>query len=187
MYTTQISLLERLRQPGEQAAWARFVELYTPLLYHWARRAGLQDSDAADLVQDVFTTLVRKLHEFVYDPNKSFRQWLRTVTLNKWRDRLKRAHKLQQLPEAALSELAEPDDADPFWETEFRQHLIRRALEILQAEFQPATWKAFWEFVVCGRPARQVAAELGISENAVYIAKCRVLRRLREDLVGMTD
>jgi RNA polymerase sigma-70 factor, ECF subfamily len=187
MYTTQISLLERLRQPDEQEAWARFVELYTPLLYYWARRAGLQDADAADLVQDVFATLVRKLPEFVYDRNKSFRQWLRTVTLNKWRDRLKRGHKMQQLPEAALSELAEPNGADPFWETEYRQHLVSRALQILQTEFQPATWKAFWEFVACGRPARQVAAELGITENAVYIAKCRVLRRLREEFAGMTE
>jgi RNA polymerase sigma-70 factor (ECF subfamily) len=90
MVTTSPSLLERLRRPDEQSAWARFVELYTPLLYSWARRAGLQAADAADLVQDVFAVLVRQMPAFVYAPGKSFRGWLRTVTLNKWREKRRR-------------------------------------------------------------------------------------------------
>jgi RNA polymerase sigma-70 factor (ECF subfamily) len=80
MHTTPPSLLERLRQPAEQQAWERFVELYTPLIYYWAHRVGLEGHDAADLVQDVFTVLVQKLPEFHYDPQKSFRSWLHTVT-----------------------------------------------------------------------------------------------------------
>ena len=80
MNTTSFSLLERLRQPSDSAAWDRFVELYTPLLFYWGRRAGLQSADAADLVQDVFEVLLRKLPEFQYDRQKSFRSWLRTVT-----------------------------------------------------------------------------------------------------------
>src|SRR5947209_11513540 len=90
MQTTPPSLLEKLRTPGDQQAWQEFVDLYTPLLYQWARRAGLQDPDAADLLQDVFTSLVQKLPEFHYDRQKSFRAWLRTVTLNQWRDNRKR-------------------------------------------------------------------------------------------------
>ena len=83
---TPASLLERLRQPADPAAWSRFVELYTPLLYGWARRVGLPEQDAADLVQDVFVQLVRKLPDFTYDRHKTFRGWLRAVTLNKWRE-----------------------------------------------------------------------------------------------------
>jgi DNA-directed RNA polymerase specialized sigma24 family protein len=89
MPATSASLLDRLRRPGEDAAWARFVDLYTPLLYHWARRTGLAQAQAADLVQDVLVVLVRKLPEFTYDRTRSFRSWLRTVTLNKWREDLR--------------------------------------------------------------------------------------------------
>src|SRR4051794_39668704 len=90
MVQTPVSLLDRLRQPGAQEAWTRFVQLYTPLLYSWARQAGLQEHDAGDLVQDLFVLLMRKLPEFRYDPAKSFRAWLRTVLLNLWRDRCQR-------------------------------------------------------------------------------------------------
>lgn len=188
MPTTHASLLERLRRPGQQDAWERFVELYTPLLYSWARRVGLQDPDAADLVQDVFATLVQKMPAFVYDPQQSFRAWLRTVTLNQWRDNGKRRGRRPLAGNAdALADVPSPEDGDAFWEAEYRQHLVGRALEVIRAEFQPTTWKACWGFLVEGRPAADVAAELGLSENAVYIAKCRVLRRLRRELEGLLD
>src|SRR5687767_14676256 len=87
MDSTPQSLLEKLRLAPEPACWDRFVQLYTPLLYDWARRLHLQDADAADLVQDVLLALVRKLPEFEYQPQKSFRAWLRTMLVNKWRDR----------------------------------------------------------------------------------------------------
>ena len=90
MYTTSTRLLERLREPGQDQAWQRFVQLYTPLLYTWAHWQGLQGADAADLVQDVFTLLLRKLPEFRYDKDRSFRGWLRTLTLNKWRENQRR-------------------------------------------------------------------------------------------------
>ena len=184
MYTTSVSLLERLRQPGAEEAWNRLVELYTPLLYYWAGRLGLQAEDAADLVQEVFTVLVQKLPEFRYDPHRSFRGWLRTIALNKWRDRGRR-----RIPRAAgqlaLEQLADDDEA--FWEAEYRQHLVGRALELMQAEFQPTTWKACWETVVSGRPAAEVARELGLTVDAVYAARSRVLRRLRRELDGLID
>jgi RNA polymerase sigma-70 factor (ECF subfamily) len=188
MNTTPASLLERLQQSDEQAAWARFVELYTPVLFAWARRLGLQAQDAADLVQEVFTVLVRKLPEFRYDKHKSFRGWLRTITLNKWRDACRsRAALPVQAGHAALEDLADPGAGDGFAETEYRQCLVARALELMQSEFQPSTWKACWEFVVNSRPAADVARELDISVNAVYLAKGRVLRRLRAELEGLLD
>ena len=184
MHTTSASLLQRLRQPGEQEAWDRFVKLYTPLLYHWARRAGLHEPDAADLVQDVFVALLRKLPEFTYDPQRSFRSWLRTVTLNHWRNRCR-----QRVPAetAGLDEVAAPDGLEAFEEAEYRRHLVGRALELMQTDFQPTTWKAFWEFVVNGRSAAEVAAELGLAEGAVRAAKFRVLGRLRQELDGLLD
>jgi RNA polymerase sigma-70 factor (ECF subfamily) len=188
MDRTPVSLLQRLRRPGEREAWDRFVDLYTPLLYHWARRMGLQDQDAADLVQDVFTTLVQKMPEFVYDPRKSFRSWLRTILLNKWRTHGKqRARRPLTGDPEALAEAPDLDDPNAFWEAEYHRHLVDRALDLMRAEFQPTTWTACWQFVVEGRSAADVAAELGISENAVYIAKLRVLRRLRRELDGLME
>jgi RNA polymerase sigma-70 factor (ECF subfamily) len=188
MQTTPVSLLERLHQPEARDAWDRFVRLYTPLLYHWARRLGCQDSDAADLVQDVFTVLTEKLPQFNYDEHRSFRGWLRTVALNKWRDgRRGRAAHVRPVRQASLAEVPVPDPAAAFEEAEYRDFLVARALRLMQADFQPTTWKACWEHGVCGRPAQEVAAELGISESSVYVAKCRVLRRLRKELDGLLD
>jgi RNA polymerase sigma-70 factor (ECF subfamily) len=187
MHATPVSLLERLRRPSEPGAWDRFVELYTPLLYYWARRMGLQEPDAADLVQEVFTILLQKLPEFTYDADKSFRAWLRTITLNKWRAKQRRAGTRREEGDEALAGLSGPDAAEALWEAEYRQQLVRRALEIMQGEFQPATWKACWAVVVEGRPAAEVAAELGLSPGAVRSAKFRVLSRLREELEGMLD
>ena len=187
MNTTPPSLLERVRQPADQEAWARLVALYTPLICYWARRVGLQDQDAVDLAQDVFTVLVRKLPEFKYDRHKSFRGWLRAITLNKWREKLRRESARREEGDGALAELAAPDEGQTFWETEYRQHLAARALKLMQAEFQPTTWKACWEVVVSGRPAAEVADELQITLGAVYAAKSRVLRRLRQELAGLLD
>jgi RNA polymerase sigma-70 factor (ECF subfamily) len=188
MNTTSVSLLERLRQPVEQdVAWRRFVQLYTPLLFHWARKLSLSAEDAADLVQEVLVLLVQKLPEFTYDPKKSFRGWLRTVTMNKWRDyqRLRRLP-VEQGGAAQLDDVADGDGA-AFEEAEYRQHLVQQALHVMQCDFQPATWRACWEYMILERPADVVAQELGLTVNAVYLAKSRVLTRLRQELAGMLD
>jgi RNA polymerase sigma-70 factor (ECF subfamily) len=182
---TPASLLKRLREPHSQQAWTRFVQLYTPLLYHWARRLGLHDPDAADLVQDVLVLLVRKLPEFTYDRNKSFRAWLRTITHNCWRTRCRRFELPREVHPPDLDGLADSADEDVLSETEYRQWLVGRALELMQAEFQVTTWKACWECVVSGRAAAEVAAELGMSVGAVYMAKSRVLSRLRQELTDL--
>jgi RNA polymerase sigma-70 factor (ECF subfamily) len=182
MQTTSFTLLQRLRRPGDEAAWRSFVQLYTPLLYYWARRAGLQEDDAADLVQDVFALLLKKLPEFSYNPDKSFRGWLKTVALNKFRENhRKRTPAAGPLPDVAVA------DPDSLWDTEYRQQLIHRALELMKNEFQPTTWRACWEFVVGGKSAAQVASELSISVGAVRAAKFRVLCRLRQELAGLLE
>jgi RNA polymerase sigma-70 factor, ECF subfamily len=187
MNTTSASLLQRLRQPNEEDAWTRFVKLYTPLLQFWSRRLGLQENDSADLLQDVFATLVQKLPEFCYNPESSFRSWLRTMMLNRWRNRVR-----QRIPtpieadHPALADLSAPDE-EAFSETEYRQHLVARALQLMQAEFPARMWKACWEHVVVGRPAVEVAAELGVAAGTVYVAKARIMSRLREELKGLLD
>jgi|SRR5581483_7275048 len=188
MDSTPASLLERVRTGCDQEAWARLVLLYSPLIYDWGLRCGLQPADSADLTQDVFTTLFQKLPEFAYDRHKSFRNWLRTVTLNHWRDRQRRiaTRPLGGNPQV-LADAAAVDDIAALAESEYRQHLIKRALQIMRADFQAATWQAFWNHVVLGQPAAQVAAELQTSAVAVYSAKARVLNRLRQELKGLLD
>jgi RNA polymerase sigma-70 factor (ECF subfamily) len=188
MTRTPSSLLERLRQPFEPQAWARFVALYAPLIYSWGRRAGLQESDAADLAQDVFVTLLRVLPTFTYDRNRSFRRWLRTVTLNQWRKgRNRPGDRALGGEDGDVEAVDASDDLEAFWEAEYREHLVGRALRIMRADFEEATWKACWETVALGRPAAEVAAELGLSVGAVYAAKFRVLGRLRGELQGLLD
>jgi RNA polymerase sigma-70 factor (ECF subfamily) len=182
---TPASLLERLRQPAQENAWARFVELYTPLLYGWARRSGCPEADAGDLVQEVLTLLVRKLPEFSYDHNRSFRAWLRTVAHNCWNNLGRRPRLPRAAGVADMDGLPAPEETDPFWESEYRQQLVARALSLMQADFEPTTWKACWEYVVAGRPVADVARELGIRPGTVYAAKSRVLSRLRQELAGL--
>jgi RNA polymerase sigma-70 factor (ECF subfamily) len=185
--STSITLLQRLRLSGQESAWQRFVDLYRPLLFAWSSRAGLAPEDAADHVQEVFAHLVRKLPEFQYDRRKgAFRCWLRTVFVNKLRERQRRKQRIAgQARDEELADLV--DGADPFTEQEYHQYLARRALELMQAEFETATWQACWESVVNDLPASQVAQKLGITENAVYIARHRVLRRLRQELAELLE
>jgi RNA polymerase sigma-70 factor (ECF subfamily) len=187
MHTTPITLLERLRKPANQEAWCRFVELYTPLLFHWARVRGLQASDAADLVQDVFTALVQKLPSFQYDASRSFRAWLRTVTNNLWVDRQRVLARQPLAGSERLADAAEPDSALALEEEEYRSYLVGRALKLMQSDFAAKTWQAVWAHAVEGRPAAEVAAQLGLTTAAVCCAKFRVIQRLRAELDGLLE
>ena len=188
MLTTPPSLLERLRGSPERAAWERFVDMYTPLFFAWTKRLRLGDHEAADLVQDLFTVLVEQLPRFSYDRDKSFRAWLKTVLLNRWRNDVRKRATEVVVAHADLDAIPTDEPSVPeLEEAEYRHYVVRRALALMQAEFQEATWRACWEFVVNERPAEAVAKEFGISVNAVYLAKSRVLRRLREELAGLLD
>ena len=178
MTDTPATLLDRLRRPGDPAAWAQFIHLYTPLLDRWAGEFGFGPAEAADLVQDVFVTLLQALPEFRYDGRRSFRAWLFTLARNKFRD-ARRKHApvaagsgLDDLAGAVVDPADEVDAA-----AEYRHYLADRALQLAKREFAPAIWQAFWKVVVDGRAARDVAVELGTTPNAVYLARGRVLRR----------
>ena len=187
MLTTSASLLKRLKDDNNQESWKRFVLLYTPLMCSWAGRLGVREADTADLLQDVFALLYQKLPSFTYQPRKSFRAWLKKVLVNKWREGMRR----QRLPAygngEVLESLAGPDPLEDYTEAEYRQYLVARALQLMQADFSPTTWKACWETTAEGRAPVEVAGELGISVRAVYLARIRVLKKLREELAGLLE
>ena len=184
MTRTPVSLLDKLCRHSDPAAWEHFVQLYTPLLQFWARKLGLADADAADLVQDVFTILVEKLPDFRYDPEKRFRGWLWTILVNQVRARQRRP----RLPiEPATAEPATSDPLAELAEQEYRDYLVGRALELIRSEFRTPVWEAFWLATTTTQAAADIAAQLGVSVSAVYNAKYRVLQRLRQDLDGLLD
>lgn len=180
--------MHRLRQPNQEAAWQRFVELYAPLIFHWARAEGMSVDEAADLVQDVLTLLIVKLPEFQYDPRQRFRGWLRTITANKVRDHQRRQTKQPAMGiDATLEHIASEPASTLSEDAEYYEFVLHRALELMQAEFRNETWQACWRLVVDGQSALDVAQELGLSLNSVYLAKSRVLHRLREELQDLMD
>jgi RNA polymerase sigma-70 factor (ECF subfamily) len=183
---TPVSLLERLRRLGDAAAWARFVHLYSPLMFFWARRAGLQEADAADLVQDVFTLLLGKMPSFVDRPGESFRAWLRTVLTNKLREQ-RRRQAAAQAGDQTLELVEAPTPPEFLADPREQLLLLRRALGALAAELRPGTWDAFRLTALEGKKPEDVAVTLNLSVNAVYIARCRVLSRLREEFQGLLD
>ena len=185
MIPTSPTLLQRLKNPADHEAWTRMVFLYTPLLQEWARRSGAKGPDVNDLVQEVFVILLRELPRFDYDLNGSFRGWLKSVTVNKRMEILRRSGKDALVQSLEHSDLSVPSECDEFAEQEYRNHLVNRAWELLQTDFEPVTQAAFWQTVVLGRSTAEVAQELGVSTVVVYQAKSRVLRCLRAELAGL--
>jgi RNA polymerase sigma-70 factor (ECF subfamily) len=190
--STSRSLL-RLARAGDATAWGRLSTLYAPLVFHWCRLRGLREADAADVTQDVFQAVATHLGPFrKHEHGDTFRGWLRTITENKIRDHFRRTgheaeavggtevqHRLAQVP--APSALGgEVSDED--WDGEF----LRRALDVVRPDFEERTWQAFWRTVVDGQQPVDVAVELTMSAGAVRVAKCRVLKRLR-DVIGETE
>ncbi|HZY90171.1 MAG TPA: RNA polymerase sigma factor [Gemmataceae bacterium] len=192
MTDTPISLLERLRLRADAASWERLVALYTPLIRGWLGRYGLQATDVDDLTQEVMGTLLRELPRFRHDLRRgAFRRWLRTIAVNRlrtfWRGRDRRLA-LGQPDLDALDRLEDPDSAlSRLWDEEHDRHVARRLLELIEPEFEPTTWQAFRRLVLDGQPTRDVAQALGVSANAVRIAKSRVLARFRREVEGLLD
>jgi RNA polymerase sigma-70 factor (ECF subfamily) len=187
--STSSSLIDRIRA-RDADAWRRFVGLYGPSVFHWCARFGLSGDDSADVSQEVFRSVAISVSEFRHDrPGDSFRGWLYTLTRNKIRDFARqRAQReatvggsayqalLQQIP--AQQELHPAESSNSV-----DANLLRRALDVIRAEFEPRSWQAFWRTTVDDQNATQVAEELGMSPTAVRKAKSRVLRRLREMLI----
>ena len=186
---TRPSLLVRLRDAADHDAWRQLVELYAPLVYRFLRKRGLQDADAADLTQDVLRSLAAAIDSFEYDPRRgSFRGWLFTVARNKLHTflRKKKRRPTEDDEERLLREPA-PDEDVELWEQEYRQRLFDWAADRVRGQFQEATWQAFWRTAVEGQPPRSVADSLKMSVGAVYIARSRVLARLKEEVQRLLE
>ena len=185
--STSSSLLERVKA-RDSAAWQRMCDLYGPQSYRWCRRAGLQQADAADITQEVFRTVAAKIADFQMGRPGGFRAWLQMITRNKIGDYLRRwrgqaqgkggtaaQDQLQQIAESLDSISAADTDAED-------NRLPHRAMNLVRSEFAQQTWQAFWLVVVEERSPAEVAQQLSMTLAAVYMAKSRVLCRLRQEL-----
>jgi RNA polymerase sigma-70 factor (ECF subfamily) len=185
---TRASLLVRIRDANNHAAWHEFVQLYGPVIYGFARKRGLQDADAADLMQDVLRSVSAAIGRLDYDRRQgTFRGWLYTITRNKIFNFLS-ARKIRPrgsgdtTTNLLLDEHADSSSETDQWETEYQRRLVAMAMEQIKGEFQDTTWRAFWLTAVEGVAASAAAQQAGLSPGAVYVAKSRVLARLKEEV-----
>ena len=193
--STRMSLLARLRDPRDEQAWAEFVEIYTPLIHHLARGRGLQEADAADLAQDLFRAVAGAIGRWDPDPRRgSFRAWLFRIARNLIIDALaaRRRHPrgsgdtdVRRLIEEQPDPASEQDSA--LFDAEYRRRLFQWAAAKIRREFRDATWKAFWQTSVEGAPAKEVGQALGMTVGAVYVARSRVMARLKQAIEQVED
>jgi RNA polymerase sigma factor (sigma-70 family) len=183
---TRQSLLVRLRDSRDGAAWRTFVDVYAPAVFAFARRSGLQPADAADVTQDVCRNVAQALRSSAYDPDRGrFRGWLFAIV----RNQLKMFRRTQSRhPRGAELPADVPDaTAAETWDLECRRRLFAWACDRVKPTVAPATWQAFWRTAVDGLPGEKVAAEIGLSPAAVYLAKSRVLAKLRDAVTEVED
>jgi RNA polymerase sigma factor (sigma-70 family) len=185
MSKTPLSLLERMRVQPAAADWQRLVDLYTPFLYDWlCHRHGIQDQDADDVIQETFLVVLRRLPKFRHNGQAgAFHKWLRRITayclLAFWKARGR--FPVLTRDQEMLDELKDPNSGlSRIWDEEHRCYLARRALERIEPEFEGSTLTAFRRVVLDGAKPVEVAADLGMTRNAVDIATLRVRRRLRQ-------
>jgi RNA polymerase sigma-70 factor (ECF subfamily) len=185
---TRPSLLVRIRDEGDREAWRQFVDLYAPVIYSFARKRGLQDADAADLTQDVFRAVAGAIKSLEYDPRRgSFRGWLYTVARNKlndFQDRQRRHWRGSgdSAIQIYLENQPAPEEDSALWEQEYEHRLLAWAAEQIRGDFKDSTWQAFWKVAVEGMSGEQTAKALRMSVGAVYVAKSRVLARLKKQI-----
>jgi RNA polymerase sigma-70 factor, ECF subfamily len=194
MDSTPVSLLERLKVARpDDAEWDRLQQIYAPLIRRWLNRVPGLGDEAADLTQDVMVVVFKELPAFERQREGSFRVWLRNVAINRtrafWkkRDRQPLVGRGEEADDF-LARLEDPSSAlSREWDQEHDRFVLRKLLDIVEPDFAPATWESFRRFALEGTPAVQVAEFLGISENAVLLAKSRILKRLREEAAGLVE
>lgn len=193
--STPVSLLERLKTAAPDSEdWRRLNDIYLPMIRKWlARVPGMQPDDVSDLAQEVLVVVFKELPKFERQREGSFRAWLRCVKVNRvrahWKER-------RRQPSAAggdatgnfLAQLEDPDsELAREWDCQHNQAVFKQLLAIVKPDFEVRTWNAFERFALDDIPAANVAAEFGISENAVFLAKSRILERLREEAAGLIE
>jgi RNA polymerase sigma-70 factor (ECF subfamily) len=190
---TRASLLVRLRDPRDESAWREFIGLYAPLIYGYLRKQGLQDADAADLSQDVLTAVAGAIGRLEYDPQRgAFRNWLFTVVRRKllnWRRGESHRPRVgdSALGDNFLEQCPAGDQMDAEWETEWERSRFAWACEHVRADVTDTTWQAFWRTAMDGQPSKKVAADLGLTVTAIYVARSRILARLKDLIQSVAE
>ena len=187
---TRLTLLVRIRDACDQEAWERFVDLYAPLVYGFLRKRGLQDADSADLTQDVLRQVAMKAKSLEYDARRgSFRGWLLTVVQNRLTDHWRKQCRSERGTgdtdaQQRLNEIPQPSSVDGSaeWDADYERQLFHYAANIVKQDFTPATWHAFWMTAVEGLGGQEVAEKLELTVAAVYLAKGRVMKRLKDQV-----
>jgi RNA polymerase sigma-70 factor (ECF subfamily) len=187
--STRQSLLVRIRNGHDERAWTEFMEIYEPLVYRLARRRGFQDADAADISQEVFRSAAAAIDRWYDNPQRgSFRAWLfliaRNLMINAFRARRRRPQATGSSDVWRLlnAKPASDDEDSKLVDEQYERRLFHWAADQVRPEFRDSTWQAFWRTSVDGKPARRVAEELKLSVGAVYIARSRVMARLKSKI-----
>jgi len=194
MNETSLSLLARLRRSPDSEGWNRLNELYAPLIRTWLRKYDVQPSDADDLTQEVLLAVSKDVCKFEHGGHPgAFRGWLKAILVNRlrnfWRARDRGALvRADTFIDERLAQLDDPaSEISQIWNRQHDQHVLGQLLALAEPHFAPDTWKAFCRVALDGVRADVVAQELGISLNAVFIAKSRVLSRLRLEAEGLIE
>ena len=192
MDVTRQSLLLRA-QTGDAEAWKDLTDLYRPLLLTWLGRQQVPANDLDDLVQEILLAVFQYLPSFRHSGQRgAFRAWLRTIACNRardyWRARKHPTPAGGSDVKEVLNQVEDPEsELNHQWDQEHDRYVLRCLLDLMEQEFEPSTLQAFRRLALEGASGAEVADELGLSVAAVYVAKSRVLRKIRQHAAGLID
>lgn len=181
-----MTLLDQLRFSTPGDAWRSFVDIYAPLLLKWNREAGLQNADAEDVAQETMAAVMSEIGNFSREREGSFRKWLRQIAINRIKRFYQKKPSLKPLESVPDQDFAKPIEAFPYAENYYIEVLQSALLHIFK-EFRGLSWEAFLDSLVLNRPVENVAKDLGITVNAVYVARHRIMARLTEVVKDLID
>jgi RNA polymerase sigma-70 factor (ECF subfamily) len=193
MSETSVSFLNSLRADSDSRSWQEFVDLYTPLIRIWLSNQHVHEQECEDVTQEVMSVVLKRLPEFQRQRTGSFRNWLKTITIYCWQN-YRRKH-LQRLAAVGgtsfgetMNELADPGShLSSLWDQQHDQYVLQRLLEKIRPSIRESTWAAFEAVAIDGKSPEEAAEALGMSTNAVYVAKSRVLAQLRQVGEGLVS
>jgi RNA polymerase sigma-70 factor (ECF subfamily) len=183
---TSATMLARVQNPADRQAWEEFVARYGPRIRQWCRRWNLQEADADDVTQEVLLRLAQKLRDFRYDPARSFRAWLKTVTHHAWRNFVDAQRKGVGSGDSAvqglLNAVEAPESLVEHLDEEFERALTEEAMVRVRARVAPHTWEAFRLLVYDQLPGAEVAPRVNMQVAMVYVARSKVQKMLKEEI-----